>query len=92
VSLVGVARLVSSQPLRKTKVDKLDVALGIQKQVLRLDVPVGYPPLILMQVLQNQDDFGCIEAGHVLAESAGLAQVPEDLSARHVVEEDVKGV
>ena len=45
-----------------------------------------------MQILQNQDGFGGIEAGHVLAESVRLTQVAKDLSAGHVVEEDIKEV
>ena len=90
VRLDRVARLVVSQALGEAKVDELDVALAVEEQVLGLHVPVGYPPLLLVQVLQDQDNLGGVEAGHVLAEPAELAQVGEELATGHVVEEDVE--
>lgn len=68
------------------------MAVGVEEEVFWLHVPVGYPPLMLVQVLQNQDNLGCVKAGCVLVKAAELAQVGEELAAGDIVEEDVEEV
>lgn len=92
VRLFRVARLVVPQTLGETKVNQLDVPVGIQQQVFRFHVPVSYPSLLFVKVLKDQHDFGGVKPGHVFVEPAILAQVSEKLAPGHVVEEDVEEV
>jgi hypothetical protein len=92
VGLDGVAGFVIPEPHGEAKVDQLDVALGVEQQVLGLQVPVGDAALLLVQVLEDQHDLGGVEAGRVLVEAAELAHVGEELAAGHVVEEEIEKV
>lgn len=82
----------SAQALREAKVDKADVPLLVEQQVLGLEVAVGDAALGLVQVLEHEHDLGGVEDGHALVEAAVLAQVAEELAAGHVVEHEVQEV
>jgi hypothetical protein len=89
IRLDGVAGIAVPEALGEAKVDELDVAFGVEQKVLGLHVAVGDAALLLVQVFQDQDDLGGIEARCVLVEAAHLAQVSEELAAGYIVEEDV---
>ena len=58
----GMAQLLS-----KPEIDQLDVAVGIQKDIFRLQIAVGNP-VDVVEVLKRQSYFGCVEPGGGLVE------------------------
>jgi hypothetical protein len=60
------------------------MALGVDQDVLGLQVPVG-DALCLVQELEDEDDFGGIELRGGLIESSRSPQVAEDLATGTVV-------
>eukprot|EP00968_Pinguiococcus_pyrenoidosus_P022248 scaffold3100_cov248-Pinguiococcus_pyrenoidosus.AAC.3 len=79
------------QDLRQAEVHDLDVAVGVQHQVLRLDVSVR--DAVRVHVRQRQQHAGHVEAGGGLLEVSALAQVREQLSTLQQLqhEEDAAG-
>jgi hypothetical protein len=68
------------------------MALCVDEDVLRLQVPVG-DALALVQELEDQHDFGGVELRRRFVETARPAQVAEDFAAGAVVElSDVSGL
>ncbi len=58
------------QLLGESKVDELDVSGRVQKQVLRLEVPVDYPPGV--QVVEGLDHARGVEAGGGVVKVAAI--------------------
>lgn len=71
--------------LGEPEVDELEVALGVDEDVFRLQVAVC-DALALVQELENQDNLGGVELGRRLVEAARAAEVAEDLAAGAVIE------
>jgi hypothetical protein len=61
------------------------VALGINEDVLGLQVPVR-DALLLVEEFQDEDDLGGVEARGGLIEAPRAAEVAEDLAAGAVIE------
>jgi hypothetical protein len=77
--------------LGKAKVDQLEVALGVDEDVLGLQVAVG-DALALVQELEYQHNLGGVELRCGFVEAARPAQVAEYLAARAVVKHHVERV
>ena len=77
--------LTITQPLRKAKIDKLDVPIRVQQQVLGLEVAVRHA-LALVQEFQDEHNLCDVEASRALVEPLGFAKVGEYFAARAVVE------
>lgn len=95
IGLYGVIPLfirVIPQPFGKPEVNQLDMSLLVQQQILRLQIPIGHPTLLFMQILQDQDNLGGVEPRHVLVESSPFPQVAEQFSAGDVVEQEVEEI
>lgn len=86
IRLDRTAGTVTAQPLRKTKIDQLDMAPGVEQQVLGLEIPVGDAVLLLVQVLEDKHNFGSIKLGRGLVEAPELAEVTKQFAAGDVVE------
>jgi len=71
--------------LCESKVNQLKVPLGVDQNVLGLQIPVCNT-LSLMQKLQYQDDLGGVELGRGLVEASRSSEVAEDLAAGTVIE------
>jgi hypothetical protein len=61
------------------------VPFRIEKDILRLQVPVG-DTLLLMQELKDKYNLSNIEACRVLVEAFSPAQIGKDLAARAIIE------
>lgn len=77
-------------PLGEPEVRDLEVAVPIQKEVLRLEVSVDDGEGV--EVVQRGDDLGRVEERGVGVEATGGAEVREELAAAHVGEQHVKEV
>ena len=66
----------------------LEVAVGVEQQVLRLQVPVD--DLTLVQVLEGGTDVGCVEASGGLVELVALAKDGEELAPKREAHEHVQ--
>jgi hypothetical protein len=77
--------------LGEAEVDELNVALGVDENVLRLQVAIG-DALRLVKVFEDEDDFGGIEAGGGFVEAPLAAEVAEDFAAGAIVELRWSGV
>ena len=79
--------LAAIDNLGEAKVDHLDVALGIEKKVLGLEVSVD--DVVFMQVLERDGDARRVEARALLREWALLVEIIEELAAEDELEEEV---
>lgn len=77
ICLDGTVVFLVTESLSKAKVDKLNVTLLIQKQVLRLEVSVSDATLLFVQILQNENNFSGIELSDGLLKATQLPQVCE---------------
>ena len=68
----------------KTKVHKLDMSLGIDQNVLRLDISVD-DILCVMQEPEYKNHLGSIESRGVFLKFLHPPQVGEDLSSRYKI-------
>lgn len=75
----GVCRLLALYELRHAVIGQTDVALVVYEDILRLHVPVDDP--VLVEMSECQRDLCCVEAGLVLGEAPGTAEVLEELAA-----------
>jgi hypothetical protein len=66
----------------------LEVAIGVDEQILRLEVPVD--DLLVVQVLEGHDEHGRVEAAPPLREALLEAQHTEELAAERQLEEEVE--
>lgn len=64
------------------------MALSVQQQVLRLQVSIDDGSFV--QILQGQDNFGCVEAAEGSGEIAHGAKVGEKLASRNIVQQHVE--
>ena len=71
--------------LRKAKIDQFQVTLGINEDVLGLQVSVGHA-FVLVQELEDEDNLSSVELRGGLVEATGAAEVAEDFTAWAVVE------
>lgn len=71
--------------LRKPKIYEFEVPFGVDEDILGLQIAIC-DAFALVQKLQYEDDFGCIELRCGLVEASRSSQVAEDLTARTVVE------
>lgn len=69
--------------LREAEVGEADVALPVQEDVLRFQVPVD--DFFGVQVLDGTHYLCRVEESGAVAEAAAFAQVAEQLAAWHVV-------
>ena len=76
------------QLLGETKVGELDMAVPVQQDVLRLQVPIDDVPGV--QVLDGTDDLSSVEQPGVAGEAAAVPQVAEELTARHELHQHVQ--
>ena len=76
--------------LRKSKVGHLDVAVPVEKDVLRLEVTVKDAALV--QVLEDERHLGGVETRCVVGKAARPSQVREELAADDVLEQQVEVV
>ena len=76
------------QLLGEPEVGELDVAISVQQDVLRLQVPIDDVPGV--QVLDGTDNLGRVEQPSVAGEAAAVPQVAEELAARHKLHEHVQ--
>ena len=72
-------------PLRKPKIHQLQMPLRINQNILRLQIPIRNP-FLLMQKLEYQYNLRGIELRRWFVEAAGAAEVAEDFAAGAVVE------
>lgn len=70
--------------LSETKVNKLEVAIGVEQDVLRFEIAVG-DALNVVQVFKDQRDFGDVEAGGGFVEPACTAEEGKDFAARTIL-------
>ena len=80
-----VERHTCFELLCKPKIDQLKMTFSIDEDVLWLHVAVGYAKMV-MEILEDQDNFSSVESSRWFVEALSSAQVGEDLSARAVVE------
>lgn len=78
----------SLHAFRKPEIRHLQVALVVDQQVLRLQIPIDQVQIV--QILKGEHNLGGIEARMGLREAADLAQMREHLTARHVLEDHVE--
>ena len=74
--------------LRKSKVGHLDVAVPVEKDVLRLEVTVKDAALV--QVLEDERHLGGVETRCVVGKAARPSQVREELAADDVLHQQVE--
>lgn len=77
ICLDGAVVFLVTESLSKAKVDKLNVTVLIQKQVLGLEVSVSDAALLFVQILQNQNNFSGIEPSDRLLKATQLPKVCE---------------
>jgi hypothetical protein len=71
--------------LGESKVDKLEVAVSVQQDVLGFEVSVS-DVLYAVEVRKDQGDLGSIELDCGDRESTGTPEIREDFSARTIIE------
>ena len=71
----------------KTEISKLDVTIGGDEHVFGFEVAVN--DVLAVEVLEDEDQLGCIECGLVRFENAFFSEMGEELSARDVFHEEV---
>ena len=71
--------IASDVHARESKIGNSDVALGVDQNVLRLQISVD--DVLLVQVLKSQHHLGCVEPSLVLVEASLSAQEVEKFSA-----------
>lgn len=64
----------------ETEIHQFDVAVGVEEEVLGLEVAVNDPTAV--QVFKGLDDAGRVEAGRVVVEIAAVAQDRPQLAAQ----------
>jgi len=69
--------------LCEAEIGQLDVAVLVQQDVFRLEVPVD--DIQSVEVLDGEKHFGGVEFGHWRGKALGLAQEREELSALYVI-------
>lgn len=84
----GDGHLLVHQLLGEPEVGELDVPVPIQQDVLRLEVPVDN--LFGVQVLDGTHDLRRVEEPGGGGEAAPVAQVAEELAARHELHQHVQ--
>lgn len=71
-----------------SKVSQSEVALRIENQILRLDVPVDN--LITMEVLKGQKDATDKEFNDMFRKSLKSANLVSQVSSRHVIHDQIE--
>ena len=85
----GPALLVGAdQLLGEAKVGELDIAGGVQQQILWLEVPVE--DALVMQVLQRLDNAGRVEASLGVVEACPIAEDGPELATQAGLHEHVE--
>lgn len=74
--------------LGKTKITKCNVTICVEKDVLRLQVPVHN--VVIVQVLQRKNKLCNVKFGARLLEATFPLQMPEKFSARHVIGDQIE--
>lgn len=73
------------QVLCESEVDELQVAIGVQEYILRFEISVSNV-LHVVEVCQDECNFGSVELDSGNGKSAGAPKVREDLSTGSVFE------
>lgn len=74
--------------LGESEISQSQVAILVQKKVLRFQVSVHHMEIV--QVLESQNDLGGVESGSMTIETAGAAKVRKQFATRYVIEKHVK--
>lgn len=75
-------------PLCESEICDFEVSVCAEKDVLWLEISVH--EAVLVEVVDCEGDFGCVELGYRVREPLRLSQQSEELAARHKVHDHVE--